>query len=539
MKRALKQRVLITMVATVVAAACGLLAAYLLGRAIALHLTESRLSYDATRAISDSAEFSRDAHAVLDAMNALPAPLCSDKDMAALLELVYHSHYLKEAGRVRDGKIVCSTTLGRLALSGIEQPRPDYIGADGVKVYINPPQFRLEGIMVTSLQAGDSYVVFNPYIYSLRESTTVHFIGAAISTAQSQFARQVNQDSNHTRTIPARDGDFRIGDILYSTRCSPRDDFCMTASLSVSEALQANHGELKALLILGGPAGGLFGFVVALLYRRNRSLDHQLRRAIRNDTLRVEYQQIMTLTGERIVGAEALARWTDEDGFAVGPDIFVKIAEEHGYVGSITRLVVSHVLRDFAATLRAQPDFRVSINVAATDLADPRFLPMLEHALKQAEVPAASLIIEITESSTARHETAIAAILRLRQRGHSVHIDDFGTGYSSLSYLHDLSVDAIKIDRIFTQSIGTEAVTAAILPQILSMAKVLHLQVIAEGIETRQQAEYFAGLAQPILGQGWLFGRSIAADVFHSLLAECEKKALAGTDELVACVTRL
>jgi sensor c-di-GMP phosphodiesterase-like protein len=245
----------------------------------------------------------------------------------------------------------------------------------------------------------------------------------------------------------------------------------------------------------------------------------------------VEYQQIVSLASGRIVGAEALVRWTDEEGFAVGPDVFVKIAEEQGFVESITRLVVRHTLRDFAATLRAQPDFRLSINVTATDLADSRFLPMLARALKRAGVAARSVAIEITESSTARHEVTIAAILRLRQQGHSVHIDDFGTGYSSLSYLHELSVDAIKIDRSFTRAIDTEAVTAGILPQILAMAGALHLQVIVEGIETRQQAEYFAALGQSILGQGWLFGRAVAAVAFQSLLADEDKREQAATTE--------
>jgi sensor c-di-GMP phosphodiesterase-like protein len=108
----------------------------------------------------------------------------------------------------------------------------------------------------------------------------------------------------------------------------------------------------------------------------------------------------------------------------------------------------------------------------------------------------------------------------------------FATGYSSLSYLHDLSVDAIKIDRSFTRSIGTEAVIAAILPQILSMANALRLQVIVEGIETRQQAVYFAATAQPILGQGWLFGRAVTADAFHSLLAEEENREQTTTGEI-------
>jgi len=400
-----------------------------------------------------------------------------------------------------------------------------------VKVYRNPLFFRMPNVAVVALQAGDSYVVLYPYFDSLRERSAIQMKTTVISVSQSPSALSAEKDSRLTQPILTRNSDFRIGEIMYSTRCSSLaiNNICITASLPVSEALQANLSELKAFTVFGGLAGALFVGMLSIFYRRNRSMEQQLRRAIRKDRLRVEYQQIVSLANGRIVGAEALARWTDEDGLAVGPDLFVKVAEERGFVGSITRLVVRHVLRDFAATLRSHPDFRLSINVAATDLADPGFLPMLEHALKQAEVPAESLIIEITESCTARHEMAIAAILRLQQRGHSIHIDDFGTGYSSLSYLHDLAVDAIKIDRTFTRTIGTEAVTAGILPQILAMAETLSLHVIVEGIETSQQAEFFAAEAQPILGQGWLYGHAVAPEEFHRLLAEDENRAQAGT----------
>jgi sensor c-di-GMP phosphodiesterase-like protein len=533
MKRTLKQRVLITMVATMVAAACGFLAAYWIGREIALRLTASKLSGEAVLALDESAEFSRDAHAAVVAMNNARNPDCSSEDLQFLHNILYRSYLLKEIGRLHGNRIACSTTLEHMH-SAAELPKPDSIGNDGVKVYRDPPGFRLPDAPVTILQDGDTYVVLNMQINNLRNHAPVRILTTVIGPVQNQPEAPAGSSAQPTRLQLTSNGDFRVGQILYSTRCSTLsiDSVCLTASLPVPEALQDNNGERKALLALGGPAGGLFGFVVALFYRRNRNLDHQLRRAIRKDTMRVEYQQIVSLASGRIMGAEALARWTDEEGFAVGPDIFVKIAEEHGFVDSITRLVVRHVLHDFAATLRARPDFRVSINVAATDLADPQFLPMLEYALKQAGVSARSVVIEITENSTARYEVAIAAILRLRQRGHSVHIDDFGTGYSSLSYLHELSVDAIKIDRSFTRSIGTEAVIAAILPQILPMAKTLHLQVIVEGIETRQQAVYFAATAQPILGQGWLFGRAVTADAFHSLLAEEENREQAATTKL-------
>ena len=230
------------------------------------------------------------------------------------------------------------------------------------------------------------------------------------------------------------------------------------------------------------------------------------------------------------MGAEALARWTAEDGLQVGPDVFVRIAEEKGFVGEITRLVVSRVLRDFAELLRANPDFRVSINVAAADLSDPEFFPMLEQAMKRAGIPARSVVIEITEGSTARRETAIETILALRRLGHSVHIDDFGTGYSSLAYLHDLSVDAIKIDKVFTQAIGTGAAIVAILPQILAMAEALNLEVIVEGIEAEQQADYFANSGRPILAQGWLFGRPVQAAELRTRLAKDRTRTLAPAD---------
>jgi sensor c-di-GMP phosphodiesterase-like protein len=138
--------------------------------------------------------------------------------------------------------------------------------------------------------------------------------------------------------------------------------------------------------------------------------------------------------------------------------------------------------------------------------------------------------IEITESSTVMREAAIETIRGLRERGHSVHIDDFGTGYSSLSYLHDLSVDAIKIDKAFTQAIGTGSVIVAILPQILAMAESLNLRVIVEGVETEEQASYFASAKQPVLAQGWLFGRPVPAKEFLRLLAEDEKTASALAD---------
>jgi sensor c-di-GMP phosphodiesterase-like protein len=106
----------------------------------------------------------------------------------------------------------------------------------------------------------------------------------------------------------------------------------------------------------------------------------------------------------------------------------------------------------------------------------------------------------------------------LRRMGFGISIDDFGTGYSNLSYLLYLSADSIKIDKAFTRTIGTDAVTASILPQIITMARTLNLAVVVEGIESPSQADYFPTDKLRIYGQGWLYGRPVPAGEFFSLI---------------------
>ncbi len=527
MKRTLKMRILITLAATLLAASCGVGAGYLLGGGLALRQAKHRIQEDATRLMAEENATLVEAYATIGKMHASPYSYCSADEIGYFRKLIFQTDYLSDAGRMHNGMIDCSSILGRQDLPR-EPLKPVVIMGSGNRIYLATGPLQIRNKPTFLIQVGDMYVVINSNTGRPEGAPALDFILTVIPALHRSPIRLLCTSPLPDDCLFGREGLVWKKGTMYFTLCTSDTLSCVTTYTTIHEALQADRILIWICMMLGALIGALLGIVLSTFLGRTRSLELQLRRAIRQDKLRVEYQQIVSLASGRIVGAEALARWTNENGMAVGPDVFIKIAEERGFVGAITKLVVRHVIRDFSATLRSHPDFRISINVAATDLADPEFLPMLERALKQAEVPAESLIIEITESSTARHEMAIASILLLHQKGHCVHIDDFGTGYSSLAYLHDLAVDAIKIDRTFTRSIGTEAVTAGILPQILAMAGALHLQVIVEGIETSQQAEYFASMAQPILGQGWLYGRAIAPEEFHRLMAEDEKRGQAG-----------
>jgi sensor c-di-GMP phosphodiesterase-like protein len=310
-----------------------------------------------------------------------------------------------------------------------------------------------------------------------------------------------------------------MGEMLYATRCSSLGINCITMSVPATYVLQNGTVAISACVCVGALTGLLFGMLLSRSRARSRDLPSQLSRALDHDKLEVVYQPIVNLATQMTVGAEALARWTNADGEVVDPDVFVKIAEDKGFVGKITRSVLQRILRDFATTLQNRPGFRISMNVAAADLSDPAFLPMLNESLKRANVKPESIVIEITERSAADGVVAMETIRNLRRMGHSIHIDDFGTGHSNLDKLLYLFADTIKIDKAFTRVIGTESLAVTILPQILSMAKSLQLGVVVEGVETTMQSDYFSPGEQKIYAQGWLYGRPASAEATKSLIA--------------------
>jgi sensor c-di-GMP phosphodiesterase-like protein len=512
------QKITIQLKAAVIGAAVGVVAGCLMGRAIVLHQTATRLEQYATKMAKAGDVSTAESRAVLATMNQSTAGFCSDAEIAQFRNLIYQAHQLKAAGRMQGGKVACSTTVGRVDSS--TGYKPNFAQRDGTEIYIDLPPFRIIGKQVITVRKGDSFVVYNPFTDHTAVQGWVHFtvtdMDRVTRHAGSLYGKQPIANDLQLLT----QGRTHVNGYVMATQCSAGGTVCMTAYTTDSEALAANRIEFAGFIAFGALTVSLFCVICSFLYRRNKGIEHQLLRAIRKDALQVVYQPIVDLATGQIVEAEALVRWTDEGNMAVPPDIFVKIAEERGFVGLITRLVVHRALHDFRQTLLDRPDFHINVNIAAPDLADPKFLPMLDQALAELGLSASSLGIEITESHTAREQIAKETIAQLRNNGHTVHIDDFGTGYSSLAYLHDLSVDAIKIDRAFIRAIGTEAVTVTILPQILAMARQLNLCVVVEGIETQEQADYFAHLDQEILAQGWLFGRPVPAEELRRRLVE-------------------
>src|ERR1035437_4612035 len=305
MKRTLKQRILVALAATVVAAACGSLAGFLLGRAVALRLADSRLRRFATGIVGGGDVSSAEARGVLGAMRASPHPFCSDADIFYFRSQVFKSEFLKDAGRIRDGKVVCSTALGRLE-QPFELPEPEFSQPDGSRVYGNLAPFQIRKRSVVSLRLGDAYVIFDAHDQQEAGPFAEGYTITVVDGSGRPFAWSEGVLSQTVDETSTRNGQGRRGNSLYATRCSAHYFNCVTAYISIPGALRADHGQLLAYIALGGVTGALFGFVFSLLHRRSRNMEQQLRRAIRKDKLRVVYQPIVDLEDRRIVGAEGL-----------------------------------------------------------------------------------------------------------------------------------------------------------------------------------------------------------------------------------------
>ena len=233
-------------------------------------------------------------------------------------------------------------------------------------------------------------------------------------------------------------------------------------------------------------------------------LENELRRALERGELRVHYQPIVDLRSGRTVGVEALVRWEHRDRGLVPPGEFIPLAEETGLVVPLGRWVLEEACRALSVLPEA---LTLSVNLSGRQLLQPEFGEQLAAMLSRCGLHPGRLRLELTESMLIGNgAAAIEALDKLRATGVRLCIDDFGTGYSSLSYLHELPIDSLKIDRSFIGAMVGDERKIKIVQTILMLGKGLGIEVVAEGVETAEQADVLRRLGCE-RAQGYFFSR--------------------------------
>ncbi len=257
------------------------------------------------------------------------------------------------------------------------------------------------------------------------------------------------------------------------------------------------------------------------------TLEADLIQAVKDNKLQLFYQPKFRLEDGQITGYEALGRWRHPLHGMVSPDLFIAIAEDSNLIRDIGRWTIREAMRQLA---KWQTDglmsrsMTISINLSPKQFEDTELTDVVIRNLNKYSLSPACIHFEVTEGVLIGDvDTALSVLKRLKSIGVGLELDDFGKGYSSLSYLHRYPFDSLKIDRSFISGLGQEEDSDAIVQTIIALAHTLNLEVVAEGVETKQQENILRSLGCEI-GQGFLYSKAVAPETIEQMCRSAQEK---------------
>jgi len=310
--------------------------------------------------------------------------------------------------------------------------------------------------------------------------------------------------------------------LLQPLQLSQAEPVTVTASIGIAlcpasevdtpaEALRRAANALSEAKRHGGAQIAFFESAMGDAAQQRFRVERDLREALADHQLRLFLQPQVDAKG-RWTGAEALVRWQHPTLGMVSPGLFIPIAEESELIVGVGRWVFTEAVRLMAAAAQAGLALPLSVNLSPRQFRQGDFVPWLCNLLAEQGVDPGLLTLEVTEGLVIGNvEQAIARMKELRALGLHFSIDDFGTGYSSLAYLKRLPISELKIDKAFIQDAPTHPDDAALVETILSVAAHMQLKVVAEGVETQEQADFLAHRDASVILQGYLFGKPAPA----------------------------
>ncbi|WP_240468699.1 EAL domain-containing protein [Gracilibacillus sp. YIM 98692] len=258
--------------------------------------------------------------------------------------------------------------------------------------------------------------------------------------------------------------------------------------------------------------------------RSDIELESHLRKAIKEKEFHIMYQPLIDAKNDQVFGAEALLRWNNKKYGPIPPTTFIPLAEESGLIVDIGEWVLEEACFQLVKWhKKGLTHLTVSINISIRQFYQTDFVPKIRQIIDKTGVNPESIKMEITESIAMNADTTIMILKELKNLGIQIAMDDFGTGYSSLNYLKRFPIDHLKIDQSFVQDISNSTDDQDIVSTIILLGKHLKKQLIAEGVETKEQVEFLKKHDCDIL-QGYYFSKPMEAGNFSNWVRDCEEK---------------
>ena len=328
---------------------------------------------------------------------------------------------------------------------------------------------------------------------SLRQSDTLARLGGdEFVVILTEFSSKENLALVAEKCVNAVSKDFNIMDNIVTTSASIGIAIYPDDASTSEELMKAADSAMYQAKERGKNSFYFYEERINAILARRHALAGALRLALKENQLHVEYQPVVEISSNCIVGAEALIRWNHPDFGMISPAEFIPISESTGLILPVSLFVIESVCH-FLSTFKSElPDnFSVALNLSPAILRQSSLVTQIEGFLKQYQISAKDVCFEVTENALMNEmEHCIQTLNALKKLGSRISIDDFGTGYSSLSYLSKLPVDNLKIDRSFINDMLDDNNDTAITLAIISLAQSLNLKVIAEGVEDQAQLKF-------------------------------------------------
>ncbi|PZR41076.1 EAL domain-containing protein [Paraburkholderia fungorum] len=458
------------------------------------------------------------AFAAIADMEALPGGLCSPAKVAQFARVVFNYRYVQDAGAYSDGQYLCSPLLGDVRAQHLTMPPPDWRSKDGYLFWYrqrNPLSDERQDIQIGR---NGNYVSIDPQSYVDIIDPAGRPVAAINVETNTILASSPGADADDMLNAWKLAGNVSDEQWHYAVARSSSRPLGVVVKSPRSSLVGHWRGLLVMWLSIGLIVGAVLGWIAFRRISRQLSFPATLAWAIARKKLDVAFQPIIRLASGECVGVEALVRW-NLNGRNISPEIFVAVAEQNGLIQQLTDLVLDKTIDELSKLLRSCPSFYVSLNVSSDDLRTRRFLSVLTARLQGTGIRPAQVRIEATERSFMDADATRQTIAAFRDAGHPVYIDDFGTGYSSLSYLQTFTIDVLKIDKSFIDTIAQDAASSVVAPHIIEMAHELGVEIVAEGVEREVQVEYLVHRGVQY-GQGWLFAKAMRANELIVWLSE-------------------
>ncbi|MFC0225439.1 cyclic di-GMP phosphodiesterase [Serratia aquatilis] len=414
-------------------------------------------------------------------------PLTNKSCSAAFADLTYQAAFTSGVRTyilVNEGIAYCSSATGSMGLEvtslypeinwskpldmKLQQGTPMVPNKPVVAVWLRQPGQSNTGVLATLDLSLTPYLLLASHQNDASEMAIVMGKQAA-TTFSTNLIPLEKLPKNHTRrlTIP----NYPLEIIFYHKKLTA-DDVRLT---------------LLASLVLSLMVGALSYYILML----RQSPERALIRGLKQNEFFVEYQPVFHIAGNSIAGVEALIRWQHPIEGRIPPDLFIPYAESEGLIVPLTRYLFDMIVAEIPQLVQALPrGSKLSINLSPSHLNTPSFHDDVTHLLARLPPDHFILVFEITERGMVEEQNAVEEFDWLRRQGIRIAVDDFGTGHSALIYLQRFTLDYLKIDQGFVNSIGQETVTAPVLDAVISLAKRLKMQTIAEGVETVEQINF-------------------------------------------------